>query len=46
MQVTGILGAVLATFGFLLPQMAVVLLLSLLYRRYRSILIVGTVFSY
>ncbi len=45
MRIAGIPGAVLATAGFLLPPMMIVLALAFLYRRYRSVPAVGQVFS-
>ena len=45
MKVAGIPGAVLATAGFLLPPLAVVLILAFFYSRYRSLPAVRKVFS-
>lgn len=45
MKAAGIPGAILATAGFLLPPMAVALILALLYRRFRATPIVGRIFA-
>ena len=45
MKVAGIPGAVLATTGFLLPPLVIALILAVLYKRYRSLPAVRTIFS-